>query len=64
MKVNIGSIDRVIRIAVGLALILLGFSGVIGPWGLVGLLPLATGIFKFCPAYSLFNINTCKMKKS
>lgn len=64
MKVNIGAIDRAVRIVGGLILIILSLSGTIGPWGWIGLLPLATGLFRFCPAYTLLGINTCKLKKS
>lgn len=60
MKSNVGTLDRSLRIAAGLVLIGLGLSGVIGWWGLIGVVPLATGIFRFCPAYPLLGINTCK----
>ncbi|HBC23475.1 MAG TPA: DUF2892 domain-containing protein [Pseudomonas sp.] len=60
MKANVGTIDRTLRIIVGLALIALSLAGVIGVWGWIGLLPLATGIFRFCPAYTLLGIKTCK----
>lgn len=40
----------------------LSFTGVIGLWGLIGVVPLATGVFRFCPAYPLLGINTCKSK--
>jgi hypothetical protein len=63
MKTNIGTFDRALRIAVGLILIGLGLSGVIGWWGLIGLVPLATGLFRSCPAYSLLGINTCTTKR-
>lgn len=63
MKTNIGTFDRSLRIAVGLILIGLGLSGVIGWWGLIGLVPLATGLFRSCPAYSLLGINTCTTKR-
>lgn len=64
---NVGGIDRVIRILAGLVLISLVFFGdqIIGQnivWGWVGIIPLATGIFKFCPAYTLFGIKTCSVK--
>jgi hypothetical protein len=60
MKANVGGIDRGLRIAVGLLLIALAVSGVIGAWGWIGVLPLATGLFRFCPAYPLLGINSCK----
>ncbi|WP_313087943.1 DUF2892 domain-containing protein [Pseudomonas sp.] len=59
MKSNVGSIDRTLRIVVGLALIGLSLAGVIGLWGWIGLVPLATGIFRFCPAYQLLGLKTC-----
>lgn len=62
MKSNIGMVDRTLRILVGLALIALSLTGVIGAWGWIGLLPLATGIFRVCPAYSLLGISTCGRK--
>lgn len=62
MKANVGTIDRTVRIVVGLLLIGLALGGVIGMWGWIGLLPLATGIFRFCPAYGLLGIKTCKLR--
>lgn len=62
MQCNVGSTDRVLRIAVGSLLIVLALSGVIGSWGWIGLIPLATGIFRFCPAYPLLGMNTAKKK--
>ena len=59
MKANIGTIDCSLRIVVGLILIGLSLSGVIGVWGWIGLVPLATGIFRFCPVYTLLGIKTC-----
>ena len=59
MKVNVGAVDRVVRIVVGLALIGLAAAGTIGPWGYIGILPLLTGFMRTCPAYSLLGINTC-----
>ena len=58
MQCNVGNIDRFIRIIVGLFLIALAASGVIGFWGWFGVIPLATGVFRFCPAYSIFKIKT------
>jgi hypothetical protein len=59
---NVGGIDRVLRILVGLALISLVFIGPKVVWGWIGLIPLLTGIFKFCPAYKLIGVNTCPTK--
>jgi len=64
MKLNEGSIDRVLRIVVGIALLSLVFilEGAVRWWGLLGLLPLITGAAGFCPAYALFGISTCPHK--
>lgn len=63
MKFNVGTVDRVLRIVVGLVLIGLAATGTMGLWGWIGVVPLATGLFRFCPAYTLLGINTCPMKK-
>ena len=63
MKINVGSIDRIVRIIAGLLLIALAATGTIGAWGWIGLVPLLTGIFKFCPAYAIFGMSTCPMEK-
>lgn len=60
MKVNVGNIDRILRGIAGLILIGLTLQGIIGVWGWVGVLLIATGVFSFCPAYRLLKINTCK----
>jgi Protein of unknown function (DUF2892) len=61
---NVGGVDRILRIAVGLILIALALLGQIGPWGFIGLVPLATGLFRFCPAYKLFGFSSCPLRKS
>lgn len=63
MKFNVGGIDRILRIIAGLVLIGLALTGTVGIWGWIGVIPLATGIFRFCPAYTLLGANTCPMKK-
>ena len=60
MKANVGTIDRVLRILVGVLLIALTLTGIIGLWGWIGLVPLATGVLRFCPLYPLLGISTCK----
>lgn len=57
--VNVGNFDRVLRIVVGLILLSLVFIGPQTLWGLIGLLPLVTGLFRWCPAYSLLGMNSC-----
>ena len=61
MKLNVGGIDRILRIVVGLALIGATLAGMIGVWGWIGVVPLLTGLFKFCPLYSIIGVNTCPM---
>ncbi len=56
---NVGSLDRLARILVGLVLIALVFVGPRTPWGWIGLVPLLTGIVRICPLYSLLGITTC-----
>lgn len=63
MKANVGGIDRILRIVVGLALIGATLAGMIGPWGWIGVVPLLTGIFRFCLPYAIFGISTCPMDK-
>jgi hypothetical protein len=60
MKANVGGIDRVLRIALGLALIALAVTGVWSPWGYIGIVPLLTGIVRVCPAYWPFGISSCR----
>lgn len=62
MKANVGGVDRAIRIVVGLALIALTLLNIIGVWGWIGVVPLLTGVFRFCPAYSLLGMSTCPLK--
>jgi hypothetical protein len=62
MKINVGGIDKILRIVVGLALIAWALMG--GPvWAWVGVVPLATGAIGWCPAYNLFGMNTCPTRK-
>lgn len=63
MKLNEGTIDRAVRVLAGLVLIALAATGTIGMWGWIGILPLLTGTIGFCPAYAIFGVSTCPMKK-
>lgn len=64
MQINVGGIDRILRIVVGLVLIALAATGTVGWWGYIGIVPVLTGVFRFCPAYALLGLRTCPMKKS
>mgnify|MGYP003588050443 CR=1 FL=1 len=62
MKSNVGGIDRILRIAIGLVLIGLAATSTIGVWGWLGVLPLVTAFIGWCPPYALFGWNTCAVK--
>ncbi len=62
MKANVGGVDRVIRIVVGLALIAWALIGGGPMWAWIGVVPLATALINFCPAYALLGMSTCKTK--
>lgn len=62
MTANVGTIGRALRILVGLGLLSLVFVGPQTPWGLIGLIPLITGLVRFCPAYGILGVNTCGRK--
>ena len=62
MKANVGSADRIVRALIGLGLIGATLAGAIGAWGWIGLVPLATAVFRFCPAYLPFGLSTCSKK--
>lgn len=61
MTLNVGNADRIARALIGLAILSLFFvlEGSARWWGLIGLLPLGTAVFRFCPAYALLGMNTC-----
>jgi hypothetical protein len=63
MKSNVGGIDRILRIVLGLVLIGLTATGNIGVWGWLGVVLLATGALGWCPPYAIFGFNTCSMKR-
>ncbi len=62
MKTNVGGIDRILRVTAGAALIVAAATGTIGVWGYIGIVPVLTGLFRFCPVYPLLGMNTCPMK--
>ncbi len=59
MTKNVGSIDKIARVIIGLLLIVLTLMGSIGWWGWIGVVFLVTGLMSSCPAYSLLGVNTC-----
>lgn len=63
MKTNVGGIDRILRILIGVVLIALAATGTIGAWGWIGVMPLLTGLLRSCPAYKLLGISSCPLQK-
>jgi hypothetical protein len=63
MKTNIGKIERIVRIVVGLGILSLAFVGPRSPWAYLGILPVVTGLAGWCPPYALFGISTAKASK-
>ena len=59
MKTNIGTLDRALRIGIGLLLLTLTLTEMIGLWGYIGVLPLVTGLVATCPLYALLGVRTC-----
>ncbi|WBE25819.1 YgaP family membrane protein [Denitrificimonas caeni] len=63
MKSNMGSIDRALRIIVGLVLVGLALTSTVGWWGWLGIIPIVTGVLGNCPLYSVIGVNTCGTKQ-
>jgi len=59
MEKNVGTVDRVARVVVGVVLIGLVFVGPMTPWGWIGVIPILTALVGWCPAYRLLGIRTC-----
>lgn len=64
MMKNVGHTDRALRVFIGSLLILLSLLNVIGPWGWIGLLPIATGLLRVCPAYTVLGLGSCPLEQS
>jgi len=63
MKANEGTIDRILRVILGAALISIVFVGPQTPWGWIGVVPLVTGLVGMCPLYAILGLNTCPVEK-
>jgi uncharacterized membrane protein YfcA len=63
MRTNIGNIDKIGRIVIGVALLAATVTGMIGLWGWIGVVPLLTGLAGYCPLYQVFGFSTCPMKQ-
>lgn len=59
---NVGKVDQIIRIVIGLGALSLFFVGPKTPWGLLGILPLVTAFGGFCPLYGMFGMSTCRTR--
>jgi hypothetical protein len=59
VNANVGNVDRLLRVVVGIALIAMVFVGPQTQWGWLGLIPLATAALGWCPLYTLLGIQTC-----
>ena len=64
MKSNVGGIDRILRLLLGLVLVAMAATGTIGAWGWIGVVPLATAALGFCPLYTVLGFSTCPMKRT
>lgn len=62
MQINVGGLDRSIRIIAGIVMIVLAVTGTVGWWGWLGVVVILTGVVRFCPAYRILGINTCGKK--
>lgn len=60
---NVGGIDRILRVVIGLAILSLVFIGPQNPWGWLGLIPIITAALSYCPLYSIVGMNSCAVKK-
>ena len=60
MKVNVGNIDRVLRISSGVVIVTLTALGMISPWGWLAIGSIVSGVLRNCTLYSLLGVNTCK----
>jgi hypothetical protein len=62
MSRNEGTIDRALRVILGLVLIVMAVRGMYTPWTWIGVVPLLTGLVGICPLYSLLGVSTCRLR--
>lgn len=63
LRKNVGTVDRVLRMTVGVLLLSLAFTGPQTPWGFLGFVPLLTGALGTCPLYTLLGFSTCPVRR-
>lgn len=63
MKMNAGTVDRILRVLIGIGLLSLALTGPKTAFGYIGIIPVLTGLFGYCPVYTVLGVNTCSMKK-
>jgi hypothetical protein len=63
LRKNVGTVDRVLRMTVGVVLLALAFTGPQTPWGFLGFVPLLTGALGTCPLYTLLGFSTCPVRR-
>jgi uncharacterized membrane protein len=64
MKSNVGGIDRILRLVLGLVLVGLALTGTLGPWAWIGVVLLVTGALGTCPLYTMLGFSTCPLKRT
>lgn len=60
MKLNVGGIDKILRVVLGAALILAAVTGALPVWAYIGIVPLVTGLVNFCPLYTVLGFSSRK----
>lgn len=60
---NVGKIDSISRLVLGVVILSLAFIGPQSSFAYIGIVPIVTGIFGFCPLYKIIGLNTCKLKQ-
>jgi len=61
---NVGRLDQIIRIIIGVIFIGLAYTGAIGAWGYIGVIPLLTGLMRWCPLYLMLGVQTCPLHET